>query len=234
MTRDSLLAHIAALAFTNPRLPGSISSSGISVLREDMRRRPQIRRLAFEYAYEVAPRDARLTMDFLEAMGYTVPGFIPEPQVPTRADYNLDKYVDYDKCHIIPKFPSPELTQPTHKKDTTMNPLAPATTAQLTIPTDFDKATEWHEKALADIANQRVAAAEREAMIARIGAQQDLLNATRTLLGDLQELLVEGRTHADSRTLYAKHRKELAELAGEYGYKIVLVGDKTRATIVKM
>ena len=75
---------------------------------------------------------------------------------------------------------------------------------------------------------------EREAINAKLRAHTTLANATIVLLDVIRDLLVQ-RCHVPGHfSEIATHRKALAGLAEFYGCKIVLVGDKTSATVVKV
>lgn len=75
---------------------------------------------------------------------------------------------------------------------------------------------------------------EREAINAKLRAHTTLANATIVLLDVIRDLLVH-RCHVPGHfSEIATHRKALAGLAEFYGCKIVLVGDKTSATVVKV
>lgn len=75
---------------------------------------------------------------------------------------------------------------------------------------------------------------EREAINAKLRAHTTLANATIVLLDVIRDLLVH-RCHVPGHfSEIAAHRKALAGLAEFYGCKIVLVGDKTSATVVKV
>lgn len=77
------------------------------------------------------------------------------------------------------------------------------------------------EKAVAD-------QAAAEALEARLQRDTDLANATVSLLSYI-------RLNSSSANVpFAKFRSELNPLALTYGYKLVLVGDKTRASLVKV
>lgn len=67
----------------------------------------------------------------------------------------------------------------------------------------------------------------------RIDAQQQLLSAQQSLMSAINGTHY-GNPPIGGSTTFAKHRKALSALAAEFGYKIVLVGDNTRAMIAKL
>lgn len=75
-------------------------------------------------------------------------------------------------------------------------------------------------------------AAEKEARVAQLQFQIDLAYATVSILNDINKL-DGGESEVLPKCRYAEFRKELTPLAVAYGYKIVLVGDKSRATLSK-
>jgi hypothetical protein len=70
--------------------------------------------------------------------------------------------------------------------------------------------------------------AERDAFTARIGRDIELARAT----GDLLSAIRHGAITVNLN--FAKFRSELQPLANSYGFKIILVGDKTCASLVKV
>lgn len=83
-------------------------------------------------------------------------------------------------------------------------------------------------------ATQKLAAANaaKQAVRDRLAYQRGLAQATDSLLGRIGAVL-DGGTVSNYEA-FAKFRKELQPLASTYGIKIVLVGDKTQATLVKV
>lgn len=72
---------------------------------------------------------------------------------------------------------------------------------------------------------------ERDALKAKIDAEIALVEATYTLLADIRILrLTDNQTY--QRKEFATYRKELSDIAASYDVKIVLVGDKSAATLV--
>ena len=76
------------------------------------------------------------------------------------------------------------------------------------------------------------AAAEAKARADQLAYQLGLANATWALLTCIQSM-DGGESEVSAQFKLANFRKELSPLAAAYGYKIVLVGDKTRATLSK-
>jgi hypothetical protein len=72
---------------------------------------------------------------------------------------------------------------------------------------------------------------ERDALAAKIDAEIALAEATSTLLADISVLLLSNN-QTYSRKEFATYRKELTAIAASYDVKIVLVGDKSAATLV--
>ena len=80
------------------------------------------------------------------------------------------------------------------------------------------------------------AAALHEAAVAvqnRISTELKLADATSDLLKQVRRL-IGGEVEVPSMFSLAEFRKELQPLAATYGFKIVLVGDKTKATLTKV
>ncbi|HVH93261.1 MAG TPA: hypothetical protein VM783_17990 [Candidatus Acidoferrum sp.] len=89
------------------------------------------------------------------------------------------------------------------------------------------------KRALEDAEAALTAKIERDEFERRINAEMELASVTHTLLRDIRDSGKIGRS-PDTRCDFAKFRKELQPLAESYGYKIVLVGDKSLATLVKV
>lgn len=100
-----------------------------------------------------------------------------------------------------------------------MPPNSHITADALQAQADAARAAE--EKAAADVE-----------FYARNQADTALASATLDLLAGLR-CARKGYVVESSATL-AEHRKSLQPLAASYGYKIVLVGDKSRATLVQL
>jgi hypothetical protein len=73
---------------------------------------------------------------------------------------------------------------------------------------------------------QAAALAAKQAADARIAFDLDLARATTTLLTDIKD------GYREHREAFARHRTALQPLAKSYGFKIVLVEDKSVATLV--
>lgn len=69
----------------------------------------------------------------------------------------------------------------------------------------------------------------KEALLNKIEEQRQLAQATGVLLGEIRNAVCGGRGAVF--TALAKFRDELQPVAKSYGYKIVLVGDKTQAML---
>lgn len=72
---------------------------------------------------------------------------------------------------------------------------------------------------------------EHDALAAKIDAEIALAEATRTLLADIRVLLLTNNL-TYRRKEFTTFRKELTTIAASYDVKIVLVGDKSAATLV--
>ena len=118
------------------------------------------------------------------------------------------------------------LDTPVPKAPTPQAPQCPAPCARHVEPAER-VALIQQELAEAALAAKN----ERDALAAKIDAEIELVEATRSLLADIRVLrLTDNQTHR--RKEFAKYRKELAALAASYDVKIVPVGDKTAAAIV--
>jgi hypothetical protein len=98
-------------------------------------------------------------------------------------------------------------------------------------PPTAAEAVEQLTAALAAAEKRKAAEEIRQQTLARIKNEAALAHATSLLLRDINTL-AQGRITAPSSPL-ATFRKELQPLAATYGMKIVLVGDKTQATLVQ-
>lgn len=74
---------------------------------------------------------------------------------------------------------------------------------------------------------------KRENKLKLITQAMLLQGARGLLLQDVKRLLIDGNTVVTPNQQYAVFRLELKELASEWGYKIVLVGNKDYATLVE-
>lgn len=91
------------------------------------------------------------------------------------------------------------------------------------------------QRAQIELADAEAALATETAnkeLAAKIDGQQRLAQATLQLLQDIKNIRLSGYA-PEQRAQYAQFRKELTGLAGEYGYKLVLVGNKTVAVLVE-
>lgn len=84
------------------------------------------------------------------------------------------------------------------------------------------------QEALAQAEQAKAQEDARKAVEARLDYEQALATATHELLQ-----AIRNRAGAISTT-FAKFRKELNPLAETYGFKLVLVGDKTRAALTAL
>jgi hypothetical protein len=91
------------------------------------------------------------------------------------------------------------------------------------------RAQEEIVKAEAEKAKQAADAALAD----RFAHDAGLAHATSELLAAGRGLLLGNIRVAATLSIIAKYRKELAPLAASYGLKIVLVGDKSTATVVQ-
>lgn len=91
------------------------------------------------------------------------------------------------------------------------------------------------KRATDELAAAEAALAAKNAHAARIElieSDYNLAGATQTLMTCIKSLVNGGSTTQDLEVL-AKYRKELQPLAERHGFKIVLVGNKTKATVVQ-
>lgn len=86
------------------------------------------------------------------------------------------------------------------------------------------------KKEAAEKAEKDRIAAEKKAVADRLTHEKALAAATGILLSDIEYIFAGAA--ASNREEYAKFRTELQPLAASYGVKIVLVGDKTKGTLV--
>lgn len=91
------------------------------------------------------------------------------------------------------------------------------------------------QRAQIELADAEAALATETAnkeLAVKIDGQQRLAQATLQLLQDIKNIRLSGYA-PEQRKQFAEYRKELAALAAEYGYKLVLVGNKTVAVLVE-
>lgn len=125
-------------------------------------------------------------------------------------------------------------------KETNMNPTTPSTPSpEKQAAAIIKEAEDRAAKLLVDAAAAEAAKADAAAkaawgaaIIEKLEYQRALAQTTDSLLGRIREVVVDGGAVANYPD-FAKFRKELQPLAETYGVRIVLVGDKTQATLVK-
>ncbi len=84
----------------------------------------------------------------------------------------------------------------------------------------------------AEVEDERHAAqVALDAKVAKLADDIVLANVTGSLLVDLRKLVKGETAHVAAQVSYADYRKQLAPLAESYGYKLTLVGDKTKAAL---
>lgn len=107
-------------------------------------------------------------------------------------------------------------------------PYAP----QASIGPSPEERIKQAQEALAQAEQAKAQEDAQKALEARLDHEEALCSATAALLGAIRTF---GHTpgQATSR-VFAEFRKELTPLAESYGYKLVLVGDKTQATLTKL
>lgn len=99
------------------------------------------------------------------------------------------------------------------------------------VPSPEDRIKQGEDiiaRAQADIAERE----RRAALGKRIDYEHALAAATARLLADVQNITLGGG-RADQSEYLVRFRKELAPLAGTYGFRIVPVGDKSVAVLTK-
>lgn len=89
------------------------------------------------------------------------------------------------------------------------------------------------EQAASEARADEEAEAAKQAISTRIDGEVALAKATILLLSDVRTLCVHGMSPVP-RTELATFRKELQPLAETYGVRIVLIGDKSTATLVNI
>lgn len=89
------------------------------------------------------------------------------------------------------------------------------------------------EQAAREARADEEAEAAKQAISTRIDGEVALAKATILLLSDVRTLCVHGMSPVP-RTELATFRKELQPLAETYGVRIVLIGDKSTATLVNI
>lgn len=82
------------------------------------------------------------------------------------------------------------------------------------------------------VAEAQAKADARAALVASLKRDADLAKATSSLIGAIGALLLGQPSEDTLSSLMAEFRTELQPLANVYGCKIVLVGNKTKATLV--
>lgn len=124
------------------------------------------------------------------------------------------------KGDIMSQIPMPAQQAP--------RPYAP----QAAIGPSPEERIKQAQEALAQAEQAKAQEDAQKALEARLNHEQALCSATAALLGAIRTF---GHTpgQATSR-VFAEFRKELTPLAESYGYKLVLVGDKTQATLTKL
>lgn len=94
-------------------------------------------------------------------------------------------------------------------------------------------AAEQVEAEIAAEAAEKEAKAKRDAFVAQVKAEKTLVEIGAIMLGDIAKLIAGESSHVAAQIAYADHRQGLSELARKYGYKLVLVGDRTKAALVQ-
>ena len=107
------------------------------------------------------------------------------------------------------------------------------TAQELTLLKDKQKAEKKAaELAAIEAAEKAEAEAVRAALIKRLTYEGRLALATQVLLDSISGIVFNGRVAQLNKT-FAEFRVELAPLAATYGFKLVLVGDKTVAVLTR-
>jgi hypothetical protein len=78
------------------------------------------------------------------------------------------------------------------------------------------------------------AQAVKDALIERTKKEEILAQTTAIILADLRRLMSSNAVHVSAQPSYADHREALNPLLKTYGYRLVLVGDKSSAAIVAL
>jgi hypothetical protein len=105
--------------------------------------------------------------------------------------------------------------------------------APSSVDATVDHATRAAElRRAAEVEDERHAAqVALDAKVAKLTDDIALAHFTGALLIDLRKLVKGESVHVAAQFYYADYRKQLAPLAESYGYKLVLVGDKTKAAL---
>lgn len=103
-----------------------------------------------------------------------------------------------------------------------------------TAPTSLEQQVKATQQAAADAVAALAAQEAKDALIARLNNDRALAVATQALIEAARDLVVYGQYTTTSADSFAKFRKELQPLASSYGLKIVLVGNRSRATLVTL
>lgn len=93
---------------------------------------------------------------------------------------------------------------------------------------------EYAQQALAEAEAALAAENDRKAYAEKLVNQRALAQATILLLDDARGHNLHGYVSSANRAEYATFRKELQALAAEHGLKIILIGDKTNGTLVRL
>lgn len=126
-------------------------------------------------------------------------------------------------------FMNPNITRPPSIQTPNAYPQAPAPIHG--VLSNEDRV----QRAKIELADAEAALATETAnkeLADKIDGQQRLAQATLQLLQDIKNIRLSGYA-PEQRKQFAEYRKELAALAAEYGYKLVLVGNKTVAVLVE-
>lgn len=127
---------------------------------------------------------------------------------------------------VLDRVPTPATTTPASGlRDKAASLFAQARQA------DIENAAKARAAKAAEAAAAKAKAA-KDATMARIGYHQALGTATLSLLESIKESIKSAGPVVPEKQ-FVQFRKELSPLAKSYGFAIVVVGDRTAATLVK-
>lgn len=109
------------------------------------------------------------------------------------------------------------------------NPVGPAGVEEA-VTDHAKRAAELRAQATEEDAKQAAKEA-KDALLKRIENDAKLAGATTLALDSLRNLINGKSVHVAAMESFATFRKELAPLAESYGYKFVLVGNKSKAAL---
>lgn len=120
-----------------------------------------------------------------------------------------------------------------YEENVSMYPTSNPNTPSIPAASGHDRIAAM-EAALAEEFEKQKHAEERKAKLDAVAADMSFVNAQSKLLGSIDAMLRRDVRYTTPMEELAEHHKALKPLAEQHGYKIVLIGDKSLATIVKI